>query len=99
MQNSEIYAIFAKRKKRQNWITTIMVVMIIGMVPFRSFTASLPNPFQNILVWGGILFISALIVLSFINWRCPSCERWLGRETKMAYCQHCGAKLLEYSDY
>lgn len=98
MQNSEIYEAFARKKKRQNWITALTIIIIIGMVPFRSFSSSVSPVFQNILLWSATLFIIALIVLSFINWRCPSCERWLGRETKMAHCKHCGVKLVEYYD-
>jgi hypothetical protein len=98
MQNSEIYALFAKRKKRQNWISALIVIIVIGMVPFRNFASTVPMPYQSILVWGATIFIIALIVLSIANWRCPNCGMWFGRETNMVFCKHCGIRLKEFYD-
>jgi len=40
-------------------------------------------------VAGGILVI-AVIVVSLVNWRCPSCKTQLGHNWNPRFCPHCG---------
>jgi len=39
-----------------------------------------------------LIFSIALIVVNLTFWRCPFCEKHLGRDTGK-FCQHCGEEL------
>jgi hypothetical protein len=40
-----------------------------------------------------IVLISAFIVFSAFNWRCPSCKKYLGNDISRRICKHCRTKL------
>ncbi len=39
------------------------------------------------------VLIGAFIGFSAINWRCPSCNKFLGRDVHQDVCRRCGARL------
>lgn len=41
----------------------------------------------------GLLLLVAGLAVQLIFWRCPSCGRYLGRSSGIAYCPHCGEPL------
>jgi hypothetical protein len=45
-----------------------------------------------ILAFIGILSVSVL-VFSFLNWRCPSCNKYLGKAINPKFCSKCGTQL------
>ena len=98
MEESEIYALFAKRKKRQKWITIIIILVIIISLPVKAMLGDLSELMQNIIIWLFIIFAISLFVFTFFNWRCPSCDRSLGRNTEIAHCMHCGVKPTDYNE-
>lgn len=91
MQNSDIQALFTKRKKRQNLATTFIVIMSISLLFLREVLL----PYKDIVLWVIIISVVSIIVLNYFNWRCPNCDRPLGRETNMTFCKHCGVRLTE----
>jgi len=40
-----------------------------------------------------IIAISAFIGFSYVNWRCPSCGKYLGSNINRRLCGHCGVRL------
>ncbi|HEX7832885.1 MAG TPA: hypothetical protein VF787_24745 [Thermoanaerobaculia bacterium] len=80
---------FRQRRKRQ-WImafpafTSIFLVLIFADKPGR---ASL------ILTYTALALMLTYIVFSLINWRCPSCSRYLGKTLNPSFCAKCGARL------
>lgn len=40
-----------------------------------------------------IVIIVALVIFSRLNWRCPKCNKYLGRGTTPKHCIHCGEEL------
>jgi hypothetical protein len=40
-----------------------------------------------------IVLISAFIVFSAFNWRCPSCKKYLGNDISRRICKHCRIRL------
>jgi len=49
-----------------------------------------------ILLGISILYIianAALGIQYLVTWRCPSCQKLLGREMHIHFCPHCGAEL------
>lgn len=39
------------------------------------------------------LIIFAFICFSALNWRCPSCKKYLGSDIGRRICKHCGTRL------
>ena len=84
---------FSRRKKRQLIVTILVVPVAIFLVALKH---SLTDP--DMASWGpkvGFGVIIALVLFSFKNWRCPSCNRYLGKSGIPKYCPKCAAQLSE----
>ncbi|MCX7049191.1 MAG: hypothetical protein NTX50_27365 [Candidatus Sumerlaeota bacterium] len=89
--DADIIAEFRKRQIRQ-WIATILAIAAI-------------LPMANGFVIGGlsekgvalicIAVILGIAVFSLINWRCPSCEGYIGNKMSPKFCSKCGVRLME----
>jgi len=69
---------FASRKRNQIIVSISLIAMIILFVLFGE------NP--DVLFTGGIGF-------SLFNWRCPACNKYLGKSINPKFCSKCGAPL------
>jgi hypothetical protein len=50
--------------------------------------------FSNSILYGAqVVVIAAFIVYTGLNWRCPSCSRYLSNDINRSICKKCGAKL------
>ncbi len=85
---------FARRRKNQ-WIVSIPIgAILLGFIFTQDRGANtifgLSAP-----VGGPIVLASVLGVLlySLRNWRCPACDRYLGRSLNPRFCPHCGVAL------
>ncbi|MCY6484103.1 hypothetical protein OW763_07020 [Clostridium aestuarii] len=100
--NTAVIKEFKKRKKRQV-ITTIPVIAIIliGFIirithPELSNarideTSFLGIPGIVICIIVGVIIIGS-VIFSFLNWRCPACKAYLGKNTDIKFCPKCGTK-------
>lgn len=81
-----IYEAFKKKQRNQYIILAIVMLIYIAIkMEFHPQWLSAP-----ILVG----MVSASVIFSFINWRCPSCKRYLGRSLwGPKYCKNCGTRL------
>lgn len=41
----------------------------------------------------GLGIIVGVVVFSYINWRCPACDAYLGKSLSPSYCERCGVRL------
>jgi len=41
----------------------------------------------------GLAVIVGVVIFSFLNYRCPACNAYLGRSFRPSYCRNCGARL------
>jgi hypothetical protein len=48
---------------------------------------------RNTIIAGQLVVISAFIGFTAINWRCPSCKKYLGNNISKRVCRHCRAGL------
>ncbi len=94
METQDVKKEFKKRKKRQMIISFSLIPLIFLML----FLANHPeNNFTGLsreaLFYGftGIFIIG--FVLSLLNWRCPSCRKYLGKQFNPKFCPKCGAEL------
>ena len=85
---------YSERRKRQLAVSLpmIAVVFAVVMTEDRGSDAILGLPANLV----GPIFLGlvlAVLVFSFRNWRCPACEKYLGRTFNPKHCQHCGIQL------
>jgi len=90
-----VVAEFQKRRTRQIFISLSALVplaLMIGMgglAEAKGISANVTVPVM-ILCFAAII---AVLVLSFINWRCPACNRYLGKRFfGVRFCDKCGAR-------
>lgn len=84
---------FAKRKMRQLILTIPLILVIIGMVSVEDMEGEIAGIPVKLISYTCRALVIAGIIFSFINWRCPACERYLGRSFSPKFCRRCGAQL------
>jgi len=86
--------IFSERRKRQLTVSLPMIAVVFAVMftEDRGSNAILGIP-ANVV---GPLFLGlvlAVLVFTLRNWRCPACEKYLGRSFNPRHCQNCGIQL------
>src|SRR6266508_6960590 len=86
---------FAVRRKRQIILAVPLVVIIVGFAVLTDeenggvllgMPVALTVPAFLVLVAGAIIF-------SLRNWRCPACDKYLGKGMNPRFCPKCGVAL------
>lgn len=72
--------VFKKRKKMQ-----ILVTIVAALAVMVSYFTNL----QTIV----LVIVIGLVVFTRFNWRCPKCNKYLGRSGNPTHCSNCGEKL------
>lgn len=93
-QLTELKAEFAKRRKRQLLATIpIVAVFVLAMVMRRGGEISFLGVPTSVIL--GVVFALVLgsIAFSLWNWRCPGCNRYLGKGISPSFCSKCGVPL------
>ena len=99
-QQNKIQSSFARKKKTR---VTLMAIFIILTV-FLAFPAILVGIFmdnQPLLLGLGLVYLvsnAALGIQFLVAWRCPACNKQLGRDINILFCQYCGQKLVNDSE-
>jgi hypothetical protein len=85
---------FKKRRKNQLMAWIPFVAVILGAAWQGHHPKQIPSGFlgRNFGVIF-LLYIVALVVFSFRNWRCPACNGYLGRGINPRSCPSCGVQL------
>lgn len=88
-QLSGFKAEFAARRRRQ-----IAVAVVIGLGAILLMVM----PDRQALNRGPGLFVlfgamAAILVFTLQNWRCPACQRYLGKGANPSFCPRCGVAL------
>tara|TARA_Y100000768_G_C23953959_1_gene671732 strand:+ start:600 stop:1085 length:486 start_codon:yes stop_codon:yes gene_type:complete len=89
-----IKATFKKRKNRQ-------IVLAVFLIPIIGFLFSLKRH-KDFTLWGidydqlglaALAIIIPAVIFSIVNWRCPNCNKYLGKGINPNHCSKCGANL------
>jgi hypothetical protein len=65
----------------------LFLVILLAIVYKRR---DLFGEFSNDTLFAGqLLVISAFIAFTAMNWRCPSCKKYLGKDIHKRACRHC----------
>lgn len=91
-QKIEIKRLFASRRKRQILVAIPIVAMIILLALSESKGAVLGVPLR---LAGPVFFVCVLgaVAFSLYNWRCPACNKYLGKAIGPKFCARCGVEL------
>lgn len=92
MDKVEVKSQFARRKRNQLIVVVPFVAALMLMMLSEGKDAVMGVPITIILPVAGVLIV-AVLVYSIINWRCPACNKYLGKAMSPKFCTHCGAEL------
>jgi len=91
---AEIQRQFAARRRRQIILMVPVVLLIVFGFALRAGVDF--DRFGIHRAWAGPVFlilILAAVTYSFVNWRCPACNVYLGRALSLRFCPRCGTEL------
>lgn len=83
---------FGKKQRRQLLLIAPVFLILIVIVFFPAYGRDLGLTPETI-KWGFLCYAILAVGLSFYNWRCPACGKYLGRSLWIKYCSKCGAPL------
>ena len=93
-QKTRFKLVYSGRRRRQLMLTAPVVLLVLGASMMRdgrtdTFFGLSPEI-------GGPAFLAlmiAAVAFSFRNWRCPACDKYLGRNFHPRHCPSCGIAL------
>jgi hypothetical protein len=91
--NKRIMRDFGLRKSRQFLAiaATLFLLLFLALLYKRS---DLFGEFSKDTIFAAqIVLIAAFIGFSAFNWRCPSCNKYLGSNINRRICKQCGTRL------
>lgn len=90
----EIIESFRLRRTRQ-WMATVPTVLVIALMFWirDSGQAYVMGYDKSTVLEVGIGVILVALVFSLINWRCPACNKYLGKGPNPKFCSKCGVQL------
>lgn len=93
-QKREFQAQFRTRRTRQLMVSLPLIAVVFGAAFLRSgkLDQVAGIPVQTLGVAFFVLVVGVLL-FSLRNWRCPACNRYLGRTMSPRYCPKCGVAL------
>lgn len=85
---------FARKRRNQLILAAPIVLLVVGSAFFEP---QLKEALADTAPWipAAVLIPAVLGALgfSFRNWRCPACDKYLGKSASIAFCAKCGVAL------
>ncbi len=85
--------VFRAKKRRQIAILWFGLPFIGVIVWFNQFPQQLNNAVAGTFAIVAISYVAFAVIFSLLNWRCPCCNKWLGKELSPFSCRNCGVGL------
>lgn len=84
-----------KRRKTRQFYAVIAVVFLLIAVLWRLNQPGFPfgELSQGTVMAVEMAIIAAFVFFTAANWRCPACNRYLGRDISQRRCRKCGTPL------
>ncbi|MHB9020103.1 MAG: hypothetical protein ACYC3G_04550 [Minisyncoccota bacterium] len=85
---------FAGKRRRQLLIAIplIVAVVLIRLLKDKGDETFIGLP-PTIIFPVSLIIVAAALIYSIINWRCPACNKYLGKHISPSYCSKCGVPL------
>ena len=91
--NDEIIADFQKKRMRQILALVPVVLAFIGLISVEGKSGGLFGLSPTLTMGISFMLIIGVLIFSLLNWRCPSCNRYLGKAFNPKFCSKCGVQL------
>lgn len=91
--HNQIMQDFRLRRGRQFIAIAAALLLIIFFALIYNRSDLFGHVSKNTITAMELLVIAAFIGFSSANWRCPSCNRYLGQDITRNICKKCGARL------
>jgi hypothetical protein len=93
-EKAQFKQLYATRRRNQLMVSISLVAVIIAVVLTEDRGGGTILGLSRQVV--GPIFlaiVAAALFYSFRNWRCPACNKYLGRAFNPRHCQNCGVEL------
>ncbi len=87
--DKQIIREFWLRQSRQILATAIALFLVIFLAVVYQRHDLFGEYSKDTLVAVQLVVITAFIVFTAFNWRCPSCKKYLGKDIHKRACRHC----------
>jgi uncharacterized membrane protein YGL010W len=84
---------FGVRQSRQFLAIAVTLVLLLLLTLFYKRTDLFGEVSKQTILAAEVAVIAAFIFFSALNWRCPSCGKYLGTNIGRRICRRCGARL------
>lgn len=91
--NEKIKQEFKARRIRQIVAIGTTLVLLLLLAALYDHTHLLQGFAKKDILSAQILILCAFIGFSSYNWKCPSCNSYIGPDINRRLCRHCGARL------
>jgi len=92
-ENNQIMPAFRLRQSRQLLAMALTMFLLLFLVLVYKRTDIFGEFSKNNIIALQIILIGVFIGFSAINWRCPSCNKYLGGDINKRICKKCGIRL------
>jgi len=92
-ENNHIMKAFRLRQNRQFLAMALTMFFLLVFVLVYKRSDIFGEFSKNNIVASQIILIGVFIGFSAINWRCPSCNKYLGSDINKRICKKCGIRL------
>jgi len=84
---------FGVRRGRQLLVIGVAVFFVFFLAMLHKNPAIFGEFSKTTLFGAQVIVIAAFIGFSSVNWRCPSCNKYLGHDMNRRVCRKCGSRL------
>ena len=86
---------FAERRKRQIILAIPLVALVVGFAVFTDERnqVALPGVPASAVAPVFLVVVVGALIFSLRNWRCPACDKYLGKGVSPRFCPKCGVAL------
>jgi hypothetical protein len=84
---------FRVRRGRQLLAIGVALFLVFFLAMLHKYPAIMGEFSRNTIFGAQIMVIVAFIGFSSFNWRCPSCDKYLGNDMNRRVCRKCGSRL------
>ena len=91
--SEKIVAGFKKRRGRQIVAVAPAILAFLGLISVEGNPDGLFGLTPSMVLAVSFALIISVFIFSFLNWRCPSCSKYLGKAFNPKFCSKCGTQL------
>ncbi len=89
------------KKIKRNQIVVILEIIIFDIIMLIAIFTEVSSPIESMSI-ATIIIVAIIacvvtigvVIFTIINWRCPNCNKYLGRSIASKFCKNCGANLV-----